>query len=175
MCSIFPRAPHERGFHDDRPTKIISRIKGKRAQKTGRPARQHECFRAERPQAGSAKWGTHGCAAKHGFYTKNFSPAERKGLAAVKGGVLEEEIALLRVLIKRFAEKLLASEDVSLKESSQHLAVVSEAMLRLAGLLRTHHMLGGSDTDTLTEALSQALEQVTAEMALAGREGSAEY
>jgi hypothetical protein len=114
-------------------------------------------------------------ALKHGFYTMNFSPAERKGLAAVKGVVLEEEIALLRVLIKRFAEKLLASEDVSLKESSQHLAVVSEAMLRLAGLLRTHHMLGGSDTDTLAEALSQALEQVTAEMALAGREGSAEY
>ena len=40
-------------------------------------------------------------AYKHGFYTKNFSPAERKGLQATQGVVLGDEIALLRVLIKR--------------------------------------------------------------------------
>jgi hypothetical protein len=112
-------------------------------------------------------------ALKHGFYTQNFSPAERKGLAAVKGAVLEEEIALLRVLIKRFADQILSSQDVGLDGSSRHLAVISEAMQRLAGLLRTHHMLGGSDNDTLAEALSLAIEQVSAEMALAG--GSAPW
>ena len=108
-------------------------------------------------------------ALKHGFYTTNFSPAERKGLEGVKGVVLEEEIALLRVLIRRFAEKVLASEDAPTHESGHHLAVISEAMLRLASLLRTHHMLGGSEADALGEALSLALDAVYAEMALEGR------
>ena len=35
---------------------------------------------------------------KHGFYTKNFTLAERKGLQAANGIVLGDEIALLRVL-----------------------------------------------------------------------------
>ena len=74
------------------------------------------------------------------------------------------------MLIRRFAEKVLASEDTPTNESGQHLAVISEAMLRLASLLRTNHMLGGSETDNLGEALSQALEAVYAEMAAEGRE-----
>ena len=40
-------------------------------------------------------------ALKHGFYTKNFSLAERRGLQAVEGVVIGEEIGLLRVLIRR--------------------------------------------------------------------------
>jgi hypothetical protein len=68
-------------------------------------------------------------ALKHGFYTKNFSLAERRGLQAVEGVVLGDEIALLRVLIRRFAEQIQGSQGVSLNESAQHLAVISEAML----------------------------------------------
>ncbi|MDY6874320.1 MAG: hypothetical protein SVR81_10205, partial [Chloroflexota bacterium] len=37
-------------------------------------------------------------ALKHGFYTKNFSLAERRGLEATKVIVLADEITLLRVL-----------------------------------------------------------------------------
>jgi hypothetical protein len=107
-------------------------------------------------------------ALKHGFYTNNFSLAKRRGLEATKTIVLADEIALLRVLIRRFSEKMLASEGVSLNESAQHLAVVSEAMLRLASLLRTNHMLGGSESDTLAEELNLAIQQVTAEMGLRG-------
>jgi hypothetical protein len=40
-------------------------------------------------------------AFKHGFYTKNFSPAECRGLQSTQGVVLGDEIALLRVLINR--------------------------------------------------------------------------
>ena len=40
-------------------------------------------------------------ALKHGFYAKNFSLAERRGLQVTKGVVLGDEIALLRVLIRR--------------------------------------------------------------------------
>jgi hypothetical protein len=70
-------------------------------------------------------------AFKHGFYAKNFSLDERRGLQVRISVVLGDEIALLRVLIRRFAEQIQASQDLSLTESAQHLAVISEAMLRL--------------------------------------------
>jgi len=40
---------------------------------------------------------------QHGFYTKNFSLAERRGLQATEGVVLGDEIGLLRVLIRRLS------------------------------------------------------------------------
>ena len=116
-------------------------------------------------------WRRHRCAAKHGFYTKNFSLAERRGLEAAQGIVLADEIALLRVLIRRISEQILSSQGVPLNESTAHLAVISEAMLRLASLLRTNHMLGGTECSTLTEELSLALAAVHAEMALGEGEG----
>ena len=97
-------------------------------------------------------------AFKHGFYTKNFSLAERRGLQAANGVVLGDEIALLRVLIRRFAEQIQSSQGVPPSESAQHLAVVSEAMLRLASLLRTDHMLGGAQSSTFIKQLSLVLQ-----------------
>ncbi|MDW7755986.1 MAG: hypothetical protein SCH68_12565 [Brevefilum sp.] len=105
-------------------------------------------------------------AYKHGFYTKNFSLAERRGLQAANGVVLGDEIALLRVLIRRFAEQIQASQGIAPSESAQHLAVVSEAMLRLASLLRTDHMLGGAQSSTFIKQLSLVLEEITDENAL---------
>ena len=93
---------------------------------------------------------------QHGFYTKNFSLTERRGLQAIEGVVLSDEIGLLRVLIRRFAEHIQDSWGVSLNESAQHLAVISEAMLRLASLLRTDKMLGGSECDTFKLRLAQS-------------------
>jgi len=101
----------------------------------------------------------------HGFYTKNFSLAERRGLEATKEIVLADEIALLRVLIRRFSDQILASHGVTLNNSAQHLAVVSEAMLRLASLLRTNHMLGGSESSTLAKELNLVLAEISAETA----------
>ena len=118
-------------------------------------------------------------AIKHGFYSKNFSLAERRGLKVTEGVVLGDEIALLRVLIRRFAEQIQASQSVSLTESAQYLAVISEAMLRLwwnkveplkqsegASLLRTDHMLGGAQSDTLFKSLHVVLEELAEESAL---------
>ena len=107
-------------------------------------------------------------ALKHGFYTKNFSLAERRGLQAAEGVVLGDEIGLLRVLIRRFAEQIQASQDVALNDSALHLSVVSEAMLRLASLLRTDHMLGGAQSSTFITQLNLAIKDVTQEMALDG-------
>ena len=104
-------------------------------------------------------------AFKHGFYTKNFSLAERRGLQAANGVVLGDEIALLRVLIRRFAEQIQSSQGIAPSESAQYLSEVSEAMLRLASLLRTDHMLGGSQSSSFVKQLSLVLQEITDENA----------
>ena len=76
---------------------------------------------------------------------------------------------MLRVLIGRFSAQILASQGVSLNESAQHLSVISEAMLRLASLLRTNHMLGGSETSDLTQELSLVLAEIYTEMGVVER------
>jgi hypothetical protein len=45
----------------------------------------------------------------------------------------------------------------------QHLAVISEAMLRLGNLLRTDHMLGGDQTNAFFNTLDQALQELSEE------------
>jgi hypothetical protein len=117
-----------------------------------------EAIRPARRKPGGQPGNTN--ALKHGFYTKNFSLAERRGLQAAEGLVLGGEIGLLRVLIRRFAEQVQVNQDVSLNESAQHLAVVIEAMSRLASLLRTDHMLGGQQTDTFMTQLGLAMDSV---------------
>jgi hypothetical protein len=103
-------------------------------------------------------------AFKHGFYTQNFSRTEVKGLQAIQGVVLGDEIKLLRVLIKRFADQIEHSNGVALPESAHCLAVISEAMLRLGTLLRTDHLLGGSESSTLIKELNLALAGIAEEM-----------
>ena len=144
------------------------------AQKARRSARQYQCIQAEAafiiPEAqrsGTIRLSevphTSVCG-QHGFYTKNFSLAERRGLQSAEGVVLGDEIGLLRVLIRRFAEQIQASQSVSLYESAQYLAVISEAMSRFASLLRTDHMLGGRETDTLMTQLGLAMNNVLDEL-----------
>ena len=60
-------------------------------------------------------------------------------------------------------EQIQASQGVALMESAQHLAVISEAMLRLGNLLRTDHMLGGSQSDTFFKSLHHVLEELSDE------------
>lgn len=85
-------------------------------------------------------------------------------MQAAQGVVLGDEIGLLRVLIRRFAEQIQANQGLSLVESAHYLAVIGEAMLRLARLLRTDHMLGGSETidfmTQFTQAMSGVLEDI---------------
>jgi hypothetical protein len=105
-------------------------------------------------------------AFKHGFYTKNYSLAERRGLTAIEGVVLGDEIKLLRVLIRRFAEQIQASNGVALPQSAQCLAVISEAMLRLGTLLRIDHMLSGSESSNFVKELSLSLAEFHEELRL---------
>ena len=45
----------------------------------------------------------------------------------------------------------------------QHLAVISEAMLRLGNLLRTDHMLGGDQTTAFFNTLDHVLQELSEE------------
>jgi hypothetical protein len=45
-----------------------------------------------------------------------------------------------------------------------HLAVVSEAMVRLSSLLRTERMLGGDEANTLFSQLERAMDAVRKEL-----------
>ena len=103
-------------------------------------------------------------ALKHGFYTKNFSLAECKALQSIDGVVLGDEIKLLRVLIKRYAEQIQSNPSIGLEKSSQHLSVISEAMLRLGTLLRIDHMLGGSESGNFAKELELAIQAAYAEI-----------
>jgi hypothetical protein len=102
-------------------------------------------------------------AFKHGFYTSSFSLAERRGLQAANGLVLGDEIDLFRVLIRRFSDQILATQASSPTQTAQHLAVIGEAMLRLASLLRTDHVLGGAASSTFIQQLNLVLTEMAEE------------
>ena len=60
-------------------------------------------------------------------------------------------------------EQIQASQGLSLTESAQYLAVISEAMLRLGNLLRTDHMLGGDQTTAFFNTLDHVLQELSDE------------
>ncbi len=129
-----------------------------------RPARQYQRIQAEAVTNRLSAVPRTSVCGQHGFYTKNFSLAERRGLQATEGVVLGDEIGLLCVLIRRFAEQIQGSQGVALNETCQHLSVISEAMLRLASLLRTDRMLGGSECDEFGIQLERSMNSVLEEL-----------
>jgi tape measure domain-containing protein len=89
------------------------------------------------------------------LYADLFSAEERSALAsALARDDLEQEVALLRVLIRRAA-----AEGVSLE-------TLSRAMGRLAQMLRVQHVLRGQAARSLDEALARVLEEIGNELGL---------
>jgi hypothetical protein len=102
-------------------------------------------------------------ALKHGFYSRRFKEAEKRDLAAHTGG-LEDEIAMLRVSIRRLLEWTPArGERVELAEAVARLNALGQAAARLAGLLRTQKRLA-EGAGEVSSALSQALDEVMKEL-----------
>ncbi len=89
------------------------------------------------------------------LYESLFSAEERAALKeAVEGNDLQQEVELLRVLIRRgVAEGL-------------DLETLSRAMGRLGQLLRVQHVIAGQAAKSLDEALAKALEEIAAEIGL---------
>ena len=96
-------------------------------------------------------------ALKHGFYSRHFRGLAEAELQAALSGGLDEEIAMLRVVVRQvFA---LANGAEQLESGVKLLGALGVASIRLAKLLQTQKELGG-DGDQVLAALSDALEDV---------------
>lgn len=96
--------------------------------------------------------------ARH-FYLDLFTAEERAALAgAVEGNDLEQEVRLLRVLIRR------AVAEGGPKGTP--LETVSRALGRLAQMMRVQHVIAGEAAKSLDEALAKVLEEIATEVGL---------
>jgi uncharacterized protein YjcR len=100
-------------------------------------------------------------ALKHGFYSEGFKPDEVDDLSALEGVDLSDEIKMLRVIMRRMFEQIGAEKSIT--DWAEALNALGAASTRLAGLLRTQKLIAGSGSE-VTDALSQALREVTSEI-----------
>ncbi len=102
-------------------------------------------------------------ALTHGFYSRSYSRFTRADLDGHAFEGLADEITSLRVLIRNILER--ANETTSLEEALNVLRGVSVGFFSLARLVRTHHIINGSDSD-LRDALKEALDRVRVDLKL---------
>ncbi|MGE5123325.1 MAG: hypothetical protein ACM3H7_02320 [Acidobacteriaceae bacterium] len=100
-------------------------------------------------------------ALKHGFYSRLFHASESSELATDQLTSLENEIKLLRIMIRRTME--LADGIDDLREATRVLDALGAASTRLSALLRIHKNLNKSESPFLDE-LSIAIQEVNAEL-----------
>ena len=104
-----------------------------------------------------------GPAPESSFYAPQLEEEEIQDLRARLAKGLEDEIAVLRVYIRRVLD--LANGSESLKESVQALGALGLASTRLANLLKVQQDLLG-DNSSARQAISQALSEVLEELGL---------
>ena len=97
-------------------------------------------------------------AFKHGFYSRRFRTLELSDLSTVLTGNLTDEIALLRVIIRRVFE--LADTDAeTLEDWQMALSTLGAAATRVAGMLRTQFMISGNKGgDDLTNLIIESIK-----------------
>jgi hypothetical protein len=95
-------------------------------------------------------------ALKHGYYSKRYSPLELKDLDTVITDGLQDEIALLRVIIRRVFDYANDHEHQDLNTWSGSLNTLGTACTRLSGLLRSNQLLGGGGPEEALEKLAAA-------------------
>jgi hypothetical protein len=103
-------------------------------------------------------------AYKHGFYSQRFKTMELADLSTALQDNLEDEIALLRILMRRVFEYADAAAD-SLEEWEHALSTLGSAASRLAGLLRTQQAITGKNKDVVG-MLSEAIGEVAHELGI---------
>jgi hypothetical protein len=103
-------------------------------------------------------------ALKHGFYSKQFEPAEIQDLETRLLEGLQDEVAMLRVMMRRIMELTKGCDD--LEELMNVVGVLGLAATQLAGLLRVQHLLGGDENSEIARTISRAISNVSKEMGL---------
>ena len=104
-------------------------------------------------------------AFKHGFYSKRFQPLEIQDLDTALGDGLEDEIALLRVIIRRVFEYADDDDKQTLDQWSKTLNTLGAASTRLAALIRTQQVVSGGGSSVL-DLLSEAIGGISHELGL---------
>jgi hypothetical protein len=89
---------------------------------------------------------------------------EAGDLDAMLSHGLQDEISMLRVVTRRVMKLSKGVED--LDEAITVLGALGIAATRLAGLLKTQKILGGEQTDEVTAAINQALNDVIKELGI---------
>jgi hypothetical protein len=104
-------------------------------------------------------------ALKHGFYSRRFRNLEADDLDVALLDGLQDEIALIRVVIRRVFERA-SEEELDLDQLTRSLAVLGRASTQLANLLRTQKIISGADESLFTSALREALKDGHPELGL---------
>jgi len=100
-------------------------------------------------------------ALKNGFYSRLFHSTETGDLADGQSNDLENEIKLLRVMIRRTME--LADGIDDLREATRVLDALGAAATRLSALLKAQKSLSQGNSPFADE-ISVAIQQVNAEL-----------
>lgn len=95
-----------------------------------------------------------------GFYGDEFTRVEARDLGAAVSTGLQDEIALLRVAMRRLFTYANLSQETDPQAWAKVLNSLSGASARLSTLLRTQRELGGSEKEEIMAALNQALKEV---------------
>lgn len=101
---------------------------------------------------------------KPGFYAHRFRQAEASDLAQSSERGLEDEIQLLKVIIRRVFELAEDESQDNLENWIKVLSACANAMARQSTLLKAQSQLNGESRETVAQAISQAIAEVTDEI-----------
>jgi len=98
-----------------------------------------------------------------GYYTGHFTRAEMADLDRALGDSLRGEIGMLRVVMRRFFERV-AEEADDIKALADALRVLGLSCTRLARVVQTERQLQDTQADELGEALTRSMAAVLEEL-----------
>ena len=96
-------------------------------------------------------------AFKHGFYSRRFTKLELRHLGVVLSEGLLDEIALSRVLLRRYFY-LANKEAKTLEEWGTVVTICGMLSARLTNMVRAQYLLSGNKPDDLFAALCEAAQ-----------------
>lgn len=103
-------------------------------------------------------------ALKHGFYSRSWKYKDRKGLEDLDPVSLADEIALMRVCIRRLVESF--TPDLSYEQQSRFVRTLSQAAYALNRMVRTQQNITQPEESELRQVLNRALSEVTHELGI---------
>ena len=106
--------------------------------------------------------------AEAGFYARQMRQAEANDLAAARQPGLLDEIAMLRIAMRRTMEQ--ARDIDNLDQQVEVLRALGMAAGRLAMLVRTHVLVSGQKKSAIDALLEQALDEVLHELEGQGKD-----